>query len=80
MPDQREDTKHMRDSIKDAVDDTRDAAHEAVHRTIAQAERTKRDLAGDEMTTSEKAASVLNQGKHQAQAEWDKAKREARGQ
>ncbi len=68
----------MADAIKDTVDNVRDGSNEAGHRTQANAEQQKRNLAGDEMTTGQKAGSLLNQGKNEVQADYDKTKRDVR--
>ena len=68
----------MADSVKDPVDNVRDGVSEAGHRSQANAEQEKRNLAGDEMTTGEKAKSMFNQGKNDVQAEYDKTKRDVR--
>jgi hypothetical protein len=51
---------------------------EAGHRSAAEGEQAKRDLRGDEMTTSEKVGSAVNQVKEGTQAEIDAAKQKAR--
>lgn len=61
-----------------AAGDARDAVHEVEHRTVAEAERLKRDVAGDEMTPGEKLKSGANEAKHRVAAEVDKTKREVR--
>jgi F0F1-type ATP synthase membrane subunit b/b' len=68
----------IKKSVDKTVADTKDAVNEAKHRAAAQAERTKRDLAGDDMTVTEKAGSALKQAKEQTQAEIDRAKRDVR--
>ena len=68
----------MSDHLKDAAADLNDAANELKHRTVAGAERVKRDALGDELTTGEKIESGANELKNRAQAEIDKAKREVR--
>lgn len=68
----------MSDHIKDAAADLRDTAEEIKHRTVAEAEKLKRDALGDELTTGEKLHSGANELKNRAQAEIDKAKRELR--
>jgi hypothetical protein len=68
----------MADSVKDTVDNVRDGVNETGHRTEARAEQEKRNLAGDEMTTGEKAQSMFNQGKNEVQAEYDQTKRDVR--
>ncbi|HEV7180161.1 MAG TPA: hypothetical protein VGN11_09820 [Candidatus Baltobacteraceae bacterium] len=64
--------------IKKGVDDLRDSAGEVMHRSAADAEKTKRDVAGDDMTTREKIASGASEAKERIEAEADKAKREIR--
>lgn len=64
--------------VQRAVDDVRDAVNEAGHRTAAEAEQTKRDVAGDQMTPGERVASGLNEGRHRVQAEVDRTKRNVR--
>ncbi len=68
----------LKDDLEKAGHDLKDAANEAKHRTTAEAERAKRDLLGDEMTTGEKVKSTLNEGKNRVEADVDKAKREVR--
>jgi hypothetical protein len=68
----------IKQKIKDTVEDVRDAASEALHRSTAEAERARRDLAGDEMTTGEKIKSGANEAANRTQAEIDKAKRQIR--
>ncbi|GAC1391096.1 MAG: hypothetical protein NVSMB31_08350 [Vulcanimicrobiaceae bacterium] len=69
---------NIADTIKDTVDNVRDGVNESGHRSEAEAEQQKRNIAGDEMTASQKAASVFNQGKNEVQAEYDKTKRDVR--
>ncbi|MBC5815041.1 MAG: hypothetical protein GIW97_00725 [Candidatus Eremiobacteraeota bacterium] len=68
----------MADGVKDTVDNVRDGANEAGHRTEARAEQEKRNVAGDEMTAGDKAKSMVNQGKNEVQAGYDKTKRDVR--
>jgi F0F1-type ATP synthase membrane subunit b/b' len=68
----------VKKQIDDTVANAKDGLDEARHRTAAAAEKTKRDVAGDAMTTSEKAGSVLKQAKESTQAEIDHAKRAVR--
>ena len=44
------------DKVKDAVENVKDVASEATHRVVAEVEQQKRNVAGDEMTTDEKAS------------------------
>lgn len=68
----------LKDELNKAVDDVKDGLREGGHRGEAQAEQAKRDVAGDDMTASEKAASMANQAKNTVQAEYDKTKRDVR--
>lgn len=70
--------KDIIDKATDAVKDVRDGVKEAGHRTDADAERAKRETAGNTMTTGEKLESVGNETKHRLEAEGDKAKRAIR--
>lgn len=65
----------MSDQMKKAGADLHDAAEEIKHRTVAEAEKLKRDALGDELTTGEKIESGANELKNRTQAEIDKAKR-----
>ena len=64
--------------IDKTVKNVRDGLDEAAHRTAAEGERTKRDLAGNEMTPGEKAKSVVNEAGHDVKANIDKTKRTVR--
>ena len=66
------------DNVKDTVENVKDAASEAKHRAAAEAEQEKRDVAGDEMTTGEKASSMVNQAKNTVQGHIDATKRDVR--
>ncbi len=66
------------DEVGKVVENVKDAISEAGHRSAAEAEQTKRDVAGDQMTTGEKIGSVVNQAKHSTQAEVDRAKQDLR--
>jgi hypothetical protein len=66
------------DAVKHGVDDVRDTVNEARHRGEAEAERAKRETAGDALTPGEKVGSALNEGKERTLAEIDKAKRDLR--
>jgi hypothetical protein len=68
----------LKDDIVNGVKDVKDALTEASHRSNAEAEQVKRDVAGDQMTTTEKVGSVANQVKESAQADYDEAKRNIR--
>jgi hypothetical protein len=66
------------DAIDKAGKNVKDSFNEARHRGEADAERASRETLGDEMTTSEKVGSVVNEAKNRTQAEIDAAKRELR--
>ncbi len=66
------------DNARDAIANVKDAANEAMHRSTAEAEQTKRDVAGELMTGGETAGSMLNQAKNSVQADIDAAKRDVR--
>ena len=66
------------DNLKDTVKDVRDTLSEAGHRGAADAEQTKRDVAGDAMTPGEKAGSMVRQGVETTKAEIDAGKRDVR--
>ena len=68
----------LKDEFKKVVDNVKDAVSEAGHRSEAEGEQAKRDVAGDTMTTGEKAGSMLNQAKNNVQAEADSTKRDIR--
>jgi len=66
------------DAIEKTAKNIKDAITEAGHRSAAEGERAKRDLAGDEMTSSEKLGSMVNETKEDVLAEVDRAKRKIR--
>jgi F0F1-type ATP synthase membrane subunit b/b' len=66
------------DNVKDAVENVKDEVSEGIHRGTADAEQKKREVAGDEMTTGEKANSMIKQEKQTAQADIDAMKRDVR--
>jgi hypothetical protein len=68
----------LKETAKKVIDDVDDAVHEAGHRGAAEAERAKRETAGDNMTLGEKTKSVANEGSHRVQAEVDRVKRDVR--
>ena len=68
----------LADGATHAIDNAKDAVSEAGHRSAAEAEHAKRDVAGEQMTTSEKIGSVVNQTKHTVQADIDASKRDVR--
>jgi hypothetical protein len=66
------------ENVMDAGKNVKDEVSEGIHRGTADAEQKKREIAGDQMTTGEKAHSILNQEKQTAQADIDAMKRDAR--
>jgi hypothetical protein len=68
----------IKDDLKNAVGAVKDSLREATHKSTAEAERERRELAGDTMTAGEKLGSVANEGKNEFQAGIDHAKVEAR--
>jgi len=68
----------LKDDLGKTLENVKDSAHEAVHRSAADAESTRRQVDGENMTASEKAGSLLNEGKNRTQAEIDAAKRDVR--
>ncbi len=61
-----------------AVDDVKDTLDETKHRSEAEVEHTKRDVAGQDMTASEKLKSGAKEGANKVEADWDKTKRDVR--
>jgi hypothetical protein len=68
----------IKDEFKKVGENIKDTVNETMHRSTAEAERIRREAAGDTMTPGEKAGSVINETKNTVQAEIDAAKREAR--
>ena len=61
-----------------ATKNMRDAVDEAKHRTVAGAERAKRESDPGTMTEGERLRSALNETRHNVEAEVDKGKRDVR--
>ncbi len=72
------DLKNAGKAIKDTIDNVHDSASEAMHRSSADAERARRDLAGDTMSTTDKVTSIANETKERVGAEMDRTKVEVR--
>jgi len=68
----------MADKIKDTIHNAKDTIDETLHRSTAEAEKTRREVDGEEMTPEEHITSMANEAKHRTEAEIDKAKREVR--
>jgi len=64
--------------VKKGVDNVKDTVSEIGHRSEAEGEQAKRDVAGDSMTATEKAGSVLHQGTETLKGDYDAAKRDVR--
>jgi hypothetical protein len=72
------DLNEVKKAVKDTVDSTIEKTREAGHRSSADAERIRRDLTGDQMTTTEKVTSAANETKERVAAGIDHAKHEVR--
>ena len=70
--------QNVRNAVEHARKDVVDAVNEAKHRSEAAAERSKRDVAGDEMSPGEYAESVITETVRGTQADIDRAKRDLR--
>jgi len=68
----------IKDTIGNAVNNIKDTVSEAGHRSAAEGEQAKRDALGDQMTTGEKAGSLLNQGAETIKGDFDATKRDVR--
>ncbi|MBC5829484.1 MAG: hypothetical protein GIW98_04760 [Candidatus Eremiobacteraeota bacterium] len=68
----------IKDEFNKAVDNTKDTVKEGLHRGEADTEREKRRVDGDDMTFGDKAKSVVNEGKNDVQADYDKTKKDVR--
>jgi len=68
----------LRDDVKRGVDNTADAVDEAKHRAAAEAEKLRRETAGDVMTPGEKAKSAIDEAGHRVAAGVDHLKQDIR--
>ncbi len=66
------------EEVKRGAQDVRDSASEAMHHSAAEAERTRRETAGDTMTPGEKTASAIDEAKERIEEGVDKTKRSVR--
>jgi vacuolar-type H+-ATPase subunit H len=66
------------DRVKASLENVKDAVSEKLHRGAAEAERTHREIAGDDLTAGERVGSIANEVKNDAQAEIDALKQRAR--
>ena len=74
----KDNLEHGLDAIKKGIHDVEDRISEAGHKANAEGEQTKRDVAGDTMTTGQKVDSVVNQGVENVQAGFSATKRDVR--
>ncbi|HEY5341406.1 MAG TPA: hypothetical protein VIK27_10290 [Candidatus Aquilonibacter sp.] len=68
----------LKNEFDKTVNDVKDGVSESAHRTVADAEKARRETEGNEMTSSEKLESLANEGRHRTQGEIDHAKRAVR--
>lgn len=68
----------FKDDLKKTGANIKDSLDEAGHRGNADGEKVTRDLAGDQMTTGEKAGSMFRQGTETVKADLDATKRDVR--
>ena len=73
-----EDRHSITEQVKRGAEDVRDSAAEAMHHSAAEAERERRETAGDTMTPGEKTASVMDEAKERIKEGVDKSKRSVR--
>ncbi len=66
------------DALKKGAHNVKDTVSEAGHRSAADAEQTKRDVAGDQMTAGEHVGSMVRQGTETVKGDIDAGKREVR--
>lgn len=66
------------EEVKRGVQDVRDSAGEAMHHSAAEAEKARRETAGDTMTPGEKIASAADEAKERIKEGSDHAKRSIR--
>lgn len=65
-------------AVERTVDKAKDAINEAKHRAEAEAERKRRELAGDDMDPASRLGSVANEIKNDVQADAAETKRSLR--
>lgn len=68
----------IKDEFNKVVDNTKDTVREGLHRGKADGEREHREIDGDNMSFGDKASSVVNEGKNDLQADYDKTKKDVR--
>ncbi|MDP9110529.1 MAG: hypothetical protein M3M96_02705 [Candidatus Eremiobacteraeota bacterium] len=74
----RDTLNDAKDAVGKGIDNVKDSANQAMHNSTAEAEKTRRDVDGENMTASEKVGSMFNEGKNRTQAEMDAAKKDVR--
>jgi hypothetical protein len=65
-------------TIHNAVSNVKDATSETLHRGAAESEKARREVAGDTMTTKEKAGSMAEEAKDRIEGGIDHAKQAVR--
>lgn len=70
--------RNTHDSLENLKSDVKDTADELKHRTQAAGERAERSVRGDDMPLHEKIGSHISEKLHDATADVDRAKRDAR--
>ena len=68
----------IKDDLNNIVGAVKDTFSEAGHKSTADAEASRREVAGDTMTPGEKLGSMANEAKNSVQGDMDHAKVEAR--
>ena len=68
----------LKDDLQNTFESIKDTFSEAGHKSTAEAERTRREVAGDTMTPGETIDSVAHEAANNVQAGMDHAKVEAR--
>ncbi len=67
------------DKIERTLKNTHDTIDQTLHESAAQAQRSRRESDGDEMTTKEKIVSHADELRHRVDAGVDEVKKKARG-
>jgi hypothetical protein len=68
----------QRERVETVKEDARDTVDEMKERAKAGAEKVKRSVAGDEMPLGDRIVSNVKEKAHEARADFEKTKREAR--
>lgn len=70
----------QRERVETVKEDVRDTVDEMKERVKAGAEKVKRTVAGEQMPLGDRIVSNIKEKAHEARADFDKTKREARDQ